>query len=190
MNLNRNKRSIINCDGRVARRVLELCAVEEINNIAIDEEKILLALNSSLSSIRSEFETEMSLHHITVAIFKTLCTSDACKQLVDKYENTLVSLNSEMENTWHDLQNINSLAETVDQHTTPLHVPLPPSPEPVPDHNSIFIITSFVLSLISISLHLIYMRTTCNRTRKTILTTTTVPMIENSHSPACDALNL
>ena len=75
MSLNRNKRSIINCDGRVARRVLELCAVEEINNIAIDEEKILLELNSS-----------------TVAISKTSCTNDAWKQLVDKYENTLASL--------------------------------------------------------------------------------------------------
>ena len=75
MSLNRNKRSIINGDGRVARRVLELCAVEEINNIAIDEEKILLELNSS-----------------TVAISKTSCTNDAWKQLVDKYENTLASL--------------------------------------------------------------------------------------------------
>ena len=120
--LNRKIRSI-NCDALFPRKVLEACAVQQINNISHDEQETVKVLNDTLAAINKEFSTELKIHKTTLAILQILSTTEATNKLVQELEKLLIQFKEEMDKTLENVRSINSLAKNVTEHATPLHVP-------------------------------------------------------------------
>lgn len=144
--LSRAKREV-NCDSTSSRKVLQFCAVQKVQELVKDELETILLVNAATEDFINEFNLDIKALKQISTIFKLI--PGANKTIINYLDKTIDQLTEANNKTQSLLELLTTTFNKVKKDSSDgILIPLVAA-------NNILVLPSFVLSIVSLSIHLL-----------------------------------
>ena len=149
----RTKRNLwdISCESTLAKWVLKECAYDTLHEFNIEQQSLLLDVNSTFHQVLSELSIEQRMHTITIDLFRLLLfrTNVKADPLLSKYKSAMEKYGSALDNTKNFTLVFKHLHDDMKAQAHNLYIPLKSNVY------SLLYVSAFLISLIDLGLVII-----------------------------------